>query len=91
MMEEKDKNKVSDTDAIAIIKEEYAKKLKEMEEKHKEDLKKQEEELNKKHADQIRALFLKGTPEQKQDTEDDEKSFYERVEEKMKQKLKLDK
>lgn len=89
---EKEEKKIDETDAIAIIKEEYAKALEEEKKKHKEELKKQEEELNKKHAEQIRALFLKGTPETKQDeNEDDDKTFYERVEEKMKQKLKLDK
>lgn len=90
-MAEKDKT-ISDTDAIAVIKEEYAKALEEEKRKHQEELKKQEEELNKKHAEQIRALFLKGTPETSTDDKnDEEKSFYERVEEKMRQKLKLDK
>lgn len=80
-----------DIESIKVIKEEYAKKIQELEEKHIADLKEQEKRLEEKHAKQIRALFLEGTPSsnQPEQIEEDEKTFYERVEEKMRKKLKI--
>ena len=77
--------------AIEVIKEEYDKKVKELEEKHKQDLLEQEKKLEEKHAKQIRALFLEGSPSQPKPEEpkEDEKTFEEKVIEKMKQKLKI--
>lgn len=94
--EEKKINKTEEDDkdlkAIDVIKEEYAKKVQELEEKHKKDLEEQEKRLEEKHAKQIRALFLEGTPnvpKQDEHKEDEDKTFEERVIEKMKQKLKI--
>ena len=80
-----------DLKAIEVIKEEYEKKVAELEEKHKQDLAEQEKRLEEKHAKQIRALFLGGSPSQvePQKQEDDDKTFEEKVLEKMKQKLKI--
>lgn len=80
-----------DLKAIEVIKEEYAKKVQELEEKHKKDLEEQEKKLEEKHAKQIRALFLEGSPNvpTKEPKQDDEKTFEERVIEKMKQKLNI--
>lgn len=97
MEEPKDKTQDKndeDLKAIDVIKEEYAKKVEELEAKHKQELEEQEKRLEKKHAEQIRHLFLDGTPDtnkgvHKEDNNDDDKTFYERVEEKMKAKLKL--
>ena len=97
MAEEEKKNKKTEEDdkdltAIEVIKEEYAKKVQELEEKHKKDLEDQEKKLEEKHAKQIRALFLEGTtnvPKQEETKEDEDKTFEERIIEKMKQKLKI--
>ena len=99
-MEEPKKNKTNEDDdkdlkAIEVIKEEYDKKVKELEEKHKKDLEEQEKRLEEKHAKQIRALFLDGSPNQpksnENNDEEDNRTFEERVLEKMKQKLKINK
>ena len=93
--EPKKTNEEDDKDltAIEVIKEEYNKKVKELEEKHKKDLEDQEKRLEEKHAKQIRALFLDGSPNQPKSNEDndeeDNRTFEERVLEKMKQKLKI--
>lgn len=81
-----------DLTAIQVIKEEYEKKLQEKEEEKKKALEEQEKRLEKKHAEQIRALFREGAPapsNKGDDNNDDDKSFYERVEDKLKQKLKI--
>ena len=79
-----------DLKAIEVIKQEYEKKVAELEEKHKQDLAEQEKKLEEKHAKQIRALFLEGSPSQpKPQEQDDEKTFEEKVIEKMKIKLKI--
>ena len=97
-MEEPKKNKTNEDDdkdlkAIEVIKEEYDKKVKELEEKHKKDLEDQEKRLEEKHAKQIRALFLDGSPNQpksnENNDEEDNRTFEEKVLEKMKIKLKL--
>ena len=77
--------------AINVIKQEYEKKVAELEEKHKQDLAEQEKRLEEKHAKQIRALFLEGSPSQQkpQEQKDEEKTFEERVLDKMKIKLKI--
>ena len=94
MNEEPKKTDPKDDDdlkAIEVIKEEYNKKVQELEEKHKQDLAEQEKRLEEKHAKQIRALFLGGSPSQvePQKQEDDDKTFEEKVLEKMKIKLKI--
>lgn len=94
MAKEQEKTKETedeDLKAIEVIKEEYKKKVAELEEKHKQDLAEQEKRLEEKHAKQIRALFLEGSPSQvkPQEQEDDDKTFEEKVLEKMKQKLKI--
>ena len=92
MAEEPNKIQQDDEDlkAIEVIKEEYNKKVQELEEQHKKDLAEQEKRLEEKHAKQIRALFLEGSPSQPQaQKQDDEKTFEERVIEKMKIKLKI--
>lgn len=81
-----------DLKAIEVIKEEYNKKVQELEEKHKKELEEQEKRLEEKHAKQIRALFLQGSPSDdkgKAKEKDDDKTFEERVLEKMKIKLKI--
>lgn len=90
--EQKKVNEQDDEDlkAIEVIKQEYEKKVAELEEKHKQDLIEQEKKLEEKHAKQIRALFLEGSPSQpKAQEQNDDKTFEERVIEKMKQKLKI--
>ena len=93
MAEEPNKtNEQDDEDlkAIEVIKQEYEKKVAELEEKHKQDLIEQEKKLEEKHAKQIRALFLGGSPSQpKAQEQNDDKTFEEKVIEKMKQKLKI--
>lgn len=89
-----DKTQVQDDEdlkAIEVIKEEYEKKVQELEEKHKKDLEEQEKRLEEKHAKQIRALFLGGSPNdpKAQEPKDDDKTFEERVLDKMKIKLKI--
>lgn len=87
---EKEKTQIDETEAIKIIKEEYNKALEQEKEKHKQELKDLEDRLNKKHAEQIKALFLDGTPSINKEKEDNnDKSFYERVEDKFKEKLKI--
>ena len=91
----KDDEQDKDLKAIEVIKEEYDKKVKELEEKHKKDLEEQEKRLEEKHAKQIRALFLDGSPTQpksnENNDEEDNRTFEERVLEKMKIKLKINK
>ena len=92
MAEEQNNMQQDDEDlkAIEVIKDEYNKKVQELEEKHKKDLEEQEKRLEEKHAKQIRALFLDGSPSQPQkQKEDEDKTFEERVIEKMKIKLKI--
>lgn len=89
----KETTKVEETETLKALKEGFEKKLKEQEEKHKQELKELEEKLDKKHAEQIKDLFLSGSPSNnedgKQKEDENEKTFYEKVEEKLKQKLKL--
>ena len=88
----KDDEEDKDLKAIEVIKEEYNKKVQELEEKHKKDLEEQEKRLEEKHAKQIRALFLEGSPnvpKTEEPKDDDEKTFEERVLEKAKIKLKI--
>lgn len=95
MNEEPKKTDPKDDDdlkAIEVIKEEYNKKVQELEEKHKKELEEQEKRLEEKHAKQIRALFLGGSPSDdkaKAKEQDDNKTFEEKVLEKMKIKLKI--